>query len=272
MSKQGTEAGAYRVKKPPFTRLATMEAFDAILPGHHMTALLEFDVTDTRRALRNRRREGRSASLFSFIIKAAATALDENREFNSIRKGRRIVEFEDVDINIPIENNTKSEAFPHQIVIRDASGKGAEEIYAEIEQARAEYARRESTGEEDRWAMSFMKILLYMPKFMRNVILRKAMNNPFAVKRMSGTTFVTSVGTFGKIPGFAIPYIGGNRAVSFAVGNVVEKPAVFKGEITVREFLSMTIVFNHDIVDGAPAARFISRLKKLIETPPDGRG
>jgi pyruvate/2-oxoglutarate dehydrogenase complex dihydrolipoamide acyltransferase (E2) component len=38
------------------------------------------------------------------------------------------------------------------------------------------------------------------------------------------------------------------------------------GEIRIREYLSVTISFDHDIVDGAPAARFAQRLKELVES------
>jgi pyruvate/2-oxoglutarate dehydrogenase complex dihydrolipoamide acyltransferase (E2) component len=56
---------------------------------------------------------------------------------------------------------------------------------------------------------------------------------------------------------------------SIMLGGIAEKPGVVDGEIAVREYLSMTLSFDHDVVDGAPAARFVSRLKALIE---DGYG
>ena len=45
-----------------------------------------------------------------------------------------------------------------------------------------------------------------------------------------------------------------------------EKPVVVDGKIEIREMLSVTVSFDHDIVDGAPAARFTSQLKSLIES------
>jgi pyruvate/2-oxoglutarate dehydrogenase complex dihydrolipoamide acyltransferase (E2) component len=49
------------------------------------------------------------------------------------------------------------------------------------------------------------------------------------------------------------------------VGGIAQKPGMVDGRIEPREFLSLTISFDHDIVDGAPAARFAARLKSLIE-------
>ena len=50
------------------------------------------------------------------------------------------------------------------------------------------------------------------------------------------------------------------------VGGIAEKPGVVNGTIAIREYLSLTISFDHDIIDGTPAARFTERLKELIES------
>jgi len=49
------------------------------------------------------------------------------------------------------------------------------------------------------------------------------------------------------------------------VGGISAKPAVVDGRVVTREYLSLTVDFDHDIVDGAPAARFVQHLKELIE-------
>jgi 2-oxoacid dehydrogenases acyltransferase (catalytic domain) len=49
------------------------------------------------------------------------------------------------------------------------------------------------------------------------------------------------------------------------VGGIGEKSEVVDGHITIREYLSLTISFDHETIDGAPAARFTQRLKELIE-------
>jgi len=52
----------------------------------------------------------------------------------------------------------------------------------------------------------------------------------------------------------------------FAIGGITKKPGVINDKIEIREFLTITVLFNHDVVDGAPAARFVNKLKKLIES------
>ena len=49
------------------------------------------------------------------------------------------------------------------------------------------------------------------------------------------------------------------------MGGIAKKPGVIGDKIEIREYLSMTIMFDHDVVDGAPAARFVARLTDLVE-------
>jgi pyruvate/2-oxoglutarate dehydrogenase complex dihydrolipoamide acyltransferase (E2) component len=78
-----------------------------------------------------------------------------------------------------------------------------------------------------------------------------------------GTVLVTSLGMIGKVNGWLIPY--SIHPVCFALGSVVKKPSVVKNNISIREFLEITILIDHDVIDGAPATRFVSKLSKLIE-------
>ena len=55
-------------------------------------------------------------------------------------------------------------------------------------------------------------------------------------------------------------------AFLITVGGIGVKPGVVDGHIAIREYLSLTISLNHEMIDGAPAARFIRRLKDLIES------
>lgn len=253
----------YQIKKMTFLRRLAVEGFDAVPPGHNMMALAEFDITEARKILRGLKKNGKKVSLFAFVVKSIAQTIDEYKELNSMRSGNRIIEFNEIDVNAPIELNYDEGKFPHQIVVRNAARKTVEEINHEIDMARKQYQQSGDTGKEDKWILTLMKILFILPKFIRAVILRKLANDPINVKKMSGTTFITSVTTVAS--GFAIPYLIGQRAISFTIGGIAKKPAAVGQDILIREFLSVTIVFNHDIVDGAPAARFVKRLKRIIE-------
>jgi pyruvate/2-oxoglutarate dehydrogenase complex dihydrolipoamide acyltransferase (E2) component len=49
------------------------------------------------------------------------------------------------------------------------------------------------------------------------------------------------------------------------VGGIARKPAVIEERVEPRYVLDLTVSFDHDVVDGAPAARFVKRLVELIE-------
>jgi pyruvate/2-oxoglutarate dehydrogenase complex dihydrolipoamide acyltransferase (E2) component len=79
-----------------------------------------------------------------------------------------------------------------------------------------------------------------------------------------GTVGITSVGMFGNGAGWGIP--PALPVPMITVGGIGEKPVIVDGHFTTRDYLSLTISFDHDIIDGAPAARFTRRLKELIES------
>ncbi|MDZ7635784.1 MAG: 2-oxo acid dehydrogenase subunit E2 [Bacteroidales bacterium] len=54
--------------------------------------------------------------------------------------------------------------------------------------------------------------------------------------------------------------------VSFGIGSVIKKPVAIDNEIKIREILNMTILIDHDLVDGAPMVRMLKDLTKYIET------
>jgi pyruvate/2-oxoglutarate dehydrogenase complex dihydrolipoamide acyltransferase (E2) component len=82
---------------------------------------------------------------------------------------------------------------------------------------------------------------------------------------MAGTVVLTSVGMFGKGGGWGIGFLPTHN-LGITVGGINEKPGVHQGHIAIREILNLTISFDHDIIDGAPAARFARILTETIES------
>jgi 2-oxoacid dehydrogenase/acyltransferase catalytic subunit len=91
------------------------------------------------------------------------------------------------------------------------------------------------------------------------------LRSPFYQKKINGTCGITAVGMFGKGAGWGIPYATPHN-LFLTLGGISEKPGVVDGQIAIREYLCLTVDFDHDIIDGAPAARFVERLKELIES------
>jgi pyruvate/2-oxoglutarate dehydrogenase complex dihydrolipoamide acyltransferase (E2) component len=87
------------------------------------------------------------------------------------------------------------------------------------------------------------------------------------IKDYYGTVLVSSIGMFGTGGGWGIPVP--NHSLQLTLGGIGEKPGVVDHRVEVRKYMSVTVSFDHDVIDGAPAARFIQRLKELVE---DGHG
>ncbi|MBN1648060.1 MAG: 2-oxo acid dehydrogenase subunit E2 [Spirochaetales bacterium] len=242
-------------------RKLSIYGFDAINNGHNIYALLEFDITGIRSWLRQKRKEGTGGSLFVFMLKAIALCMKDFPAFNAMINRRRITEFESVDISIPIEMYRNGEYQNKQYLVRDTNGKSMAEIEKEIQESRKQLDDQKGYV----FSKPVQKILDLLPGRMVVVLIRIIMKNHRKVMALSGSLFVTSVSMFSTIPGYIIPYSGGPKAVSFAIGSTMKKPVVDKNEIVAKEMINITVVFNHDIVDGAPAARFINRLRDIIE-------
>jgi pyruvate/2-oxoglutarate dehydrogenase complex dihydrolipoamide acyltransferase (E2) component len=56
------------------------------------------------------------------------------------------------------------------------------------------------------------------------------------------------------------------HTLGLTVGGMAEKPGIVNGTIAIREYLCLTLSVDHDIVDGAPAARLAREFKTLVES------
>ncbi|HTP08136.1 MAG TPA: 2-oxo acid dehydrogenase subunit E2, partial [Anaerolineae bacterium] len=148
-------------------------------------------------------------------------------------------------------------AIPH--VIRAANRKSFREIHDEIRAVQTRPARSEQRSSP------LMRMAPYLPSVFRKMFYWWLFKNPVRLKRYSGTCTVTSVGMFGRGSGWGLTFLP-MHTLGLTVGGIAEKPGVINGRIEIREYLDLTITFDHDVVDGAPAARFAQRLKELLES------
>ncbi|MBA4602272.1 dihydrolipoamide acetyltransferase family protein [Thermoactinomyces mirandus] len=94
----------------------------------------------------------------------------------------------------------------------------------------------------------------------------KAREMKLDVSEMKGSTFtISNLGGFGGQ--FFTPIINYPEVAILGVGTIKEKPVVHEGEIVIRPQMYVTLSFDHRLVDGDLAARFMRRFKQLIENP-----
>jgi pyruvate/2-oxoglutarate dehydrogenase complex dihydrolipoamide acyltransferase (E2) component len=257
----------YTIKEIPSSRQSTFDIGYLGVRNHHMKALLELDVTHGRELIRHYRSSNKEPISFTgWIMKCISQAVAEHKSVHGIRKGKNeLVIFDDVDISIIIEKEINGEKVPLPLVIRKVNEKTLQDIQDEILTAKEQTIETTEDyvlgNHPYKWVMRFY---LTLPQFLRIMIWKHILKNPFLMKNTAGTIVVTSVTAIGNAKGWVIPV--SIHPICFALGSLVKKPGVFEGKIAIREYLYMTVLLNHDVIDGAPAARFISRLSGLIES------
>ena len=90
--------------------------------------------------------------------------------------------------------------------------------------------------------------------------------NKIQPESLSGGTFtITNLGIY-DIDGFT-PVINLPEAAILGVGRITPKPVVREEKIVIRKIVTLSLAFDHRLIDGAPAAKFLQYIKELIETP-----
>lgn len=84
---------------------------------------------------------------------------------------------------------------------------------------------------------------------------------------LGGTITLSNFGAFSGRWGLATPIINQPQAVIIGTGAIVDSPAVVDGQLTVRPLMTVSVTFDHRILDGLPIGRFSSALADFIENP-----
>ncbi len=172
-------------------------------------------------------RAGVRLSYNDLLVKVVATALVEHPYLNARWTDQGIFLVEPVNVGVAVAVEDGL-VVP---VVRDAGGKKLEEISVEL-------SRLVSRAREDR----------------------------LSLEEITGGTFtITNLGMFG-VDDFT-PIVNPPEAAILGVGRMVEKPVGVDGQIALRTMMALSLSFDHRIVDGAPAARFLQRVKQLLEEP-----
>lgn len=219
--------------------------------------LLELDVTRPREVMHaHKARTGEGLSFTGYIVKCLAQAIMADPSVQAFRDWRnRLVIFDDVDVVTMIETQVGGVALTH--VIRQANRKTFRQIHDEIRSVQSRPGSSAQSG-------GLVDLAQKVPGFVRRMYFWGLRQNPHWFKQIAGTTIVTSVGMFGKGSGWGFGFLPLHN-LGLTVGGMVKKPGVVDERLEIREYLDLTISFDHDIIDGAPAARFAQRLKILVE-------
>jgi pyruvate dehydrogenase E2 component (dihydrolipoamide acetyltransferase) len=199
-----------------------------------VTLTIEVDATafvDLREQLKARfaKQLGFNVGYNDLLVKLLAHALAEYRYMNARLddEGAVIQQLDEVHVALAVDTE-RGLLVP---VIRDADQKGLIQIATEL-----------------------------------RAVVDRAREGKALPDELSGSTFtITNLGMF-EIDAFT-PIINLPEAAILGVGRIKDRPAVWEGELAVRKIMWLSLTFDHRLVDGAPAARFLQYVKNLIEDP-----
>lgn len=255
----------YKVIHFPRTRIATFDIGRIGRQKHYVYALIELDVTDSRTAIKAfRQRTKKNLSFTAWLLKTISATLEEFYGVCAYKKGKRkAIAFEDIDISITVEREYEGQRVPLPYVVQRTNQKDMTEITEVIQKVKNQTVERDDVILGQKQNKVAMALYYFLPGFARRQVWRTILNNPtFAFKNM-GNVVVTSVGMMGLVNGWFIH--ASVHPVSFGIGSIIKKPRVVNDEIKIREILNATILLDHDVVDGAPMARFIAKFAQNVE-------
>ncbi len=207
-----------------------------LVEAQHSAAMLttfnEIDMSammDVRKRRRDsfKERHGVGLGFMSFFTKAAVGALKAFPRLNAEIQGDEIVLKRHYDIGVAV-GAEEGLVVP---VLRDADRKS----FAEIEREIAEMAGR-------------------------------ARENKLTLAELTGGTFtITNGGVFGSL--LSTPIINAPEVGILGMHKIEERPIVLKGEVVIRPMMYLALSYDHRIVDGSEAVRFLVRIKELVEDP-----
>ena len=261
MTKRTTPAPAesedeFEVRPFPLQRALVVDAGYLSHKRHIVHGLVSVNVTRARSIVKER-----ELSFTAFVVASIGRAVAEHRNVQAYRDfwGRLIV-YKNCDIVTMVEPFPDAVAIPH--IVRNANLRSVVDITKEI---RSIQRSPESSGQQG----GMIDVAARLPRWIRMVGYRWIRGNPHRLKRLMGTVIVTAVGMFGSDHGGEAYGVGflPLHTLGVTVGGIAKRMTLASdGSLEMNEYLSLTLSFDHDVVDGAPAARFTSDVAQIMES------
>ncbi|QQS31302.1 MAG: 2-oxo acid dehydrogenase subunit E2 [Sphingobacteriales bacterium] len=247
----------------PDSRIATNDVCAVGLNKHHIAAMIEIDVTKSREKIKSDQLENRNISFTAWLVKTISITVKEYENVAAYLKGKRnLIVFNDINVSILVEKEIKGHSVPIPLIINKANERSIESIANQINEARKQPLTKNDLVLEKK-SNRLQQLYFRMPGFIRRFFWRYLLHHPQLAFNNMGNVGITSVGMIGHVNGWFIPI--SVHPICFGIGRITKKPIVIEDSIVIREVLNMTVLLDHDVVDGAQMARFISKLTENIE-------
>ena len=217
------------------TRLRTRIAERLVEAQHSAAMLTTFNEVNMQPAMNMRshhqesfqKKYGIKLGFMSFFIKAAVEALKQFPVVNASIDGTDIVYHNFFDIGVAV-STPRGLVVP---ILRDADALS----FAELEQTVGDYAGRARDGK-------------------------------LTMEELSGGTFtITNGGVFGSL--LSTPILNPPQSAILGMHKIAERPVVEDGAIVARPMMYLALSYDHRLIDGHEAVRFLVTIKEMLEDP-----
>jgi pyruvate/2-oxoglutarate dehydrogenase complex dihydrolipoamide acyltransferase (E2) component len=246
-------------KKIPLSsyRQAVIASASVTKEKNAIHSFTEVDITKPRHLIKEHfERTGEILSLTAYIVTCLAQVIKQHPQLNSFIKGRSLIILDDVTVSVLIEREMAGEKVPEPLAIKGAQENSFQQIHNEIRDAKKQQGDKLGTLSDSTW-------IRLIPNFLLKTFIRIADKN-IRMAKTYGKVAVTAVGMFSKEAVWFIPH--GSATVLITVGSISHKVIEIEGQFVSREHLCLTVSFDHNIVDGAPASRFMNQLVETIKS------
>jgi pyruvate/2-oxoglutarate dehydrogenase complex dihydrolipoamide acyltransferase (E2) component len=240
-----------------FNRKAVIASATVTKEKNTFHCITEVDISVPRRLINDYfQKTGIKLSLTAYIVTCLAHTILDHPILNSFIKGNKQIILNDVTVSVLIEREIKGEKIPEPVAISYAQTKSFLQINNEIRAAQNEQGQQLGN-------LSKMTWIRYIPGFLLRTFIRIADKN-IKMGIRYGKVAVTAVGMFNKASVWFIPH--GSATVVITVGGINSKLIKEVDNIVEKEHLCLTASFNHDLVDGAPASRFMNQFMETVKS------
>jgi len=245
------ERPQYSIEKVSFLRKAVIASASVTKKHNTIHAVTEMDVTIPRTLIKEYEGvNGLKLSFTGYLVACFSQTVLKHPDLNAFIAGNRLVKLKSHTISVLVERKVDQENVPEPLVIAECERLTCLEITKIIREA--QNRRDDSFG-----SLSASRWFTFVPGFLLKLFVQMADRNiQMGVKY--GKLAVTAMGMFSKEPVWFIPH--GSPTVLMTIGSIVHRIIENEGRFENQEHLCLTVSFDHDLVDGAPAARFMNDL------------
>ena len=247
----------FQISPLSFNRRAVIASASVTKEKNTIHSFTEVDIAKPKKLLDNHfAATGERLSFTAYIVACLARTLKDHPHFNSFIRGRKQIILNDLTISVLVEKDIDGEKVPEPIGITQAQDKSFLQIHDEIRNAKSKKISKLGS-------LSGMSWIRFIPGFLLKLFVHLAdRNTQMALKY--GKVAVTAIGMFSSEGVWFIPH--GSATVLITLGSISPKVVEIDGHVVARNHLCLTASFDHNIVDGGPAARFIKQFSEIIKS------